>query len=441
MNRRSSESMLGAYTPENSVPTETTTVDVLGTTINKNDIIDVANKKGRMVRYRVMEIKLNDGSPNRLILKSLDGKINTFKDITTLEKNPTSFHVLDKGERTYAALDEIRKNTIRPDLKAYAEEMEPLLDEAFDSIQNTKTKQELELEQEKAQRMVALKEKIAAILTPEQKQQVRKYAESTGQTHVLKRRGGEQFLYKEMMDAEKAQRMVALKEKIASILTPEQKLKVREYAQSTGQTTVLKRRGGEQFLYQEMMDTGKADVLTADGMTDEELAKQISEHEKYLRDTGFNEITPQDREFLSGDNEIPPPLSSQTPDTGTINDLVDITPIDVTDGQGYITKAEEKSQKIKVPEHVFSRNLAQDQKVRDAETAKQKQNGFFARIGSGIKNIFGRNKEKNLKTGASFTKKIYEPEPQDETVLPDNVIPFPKRRKNDSEESYREAAE
>ncbi len=61
--------------------------------IAQGDTIELTSKNGNVIRYTVQDITSEDG-PERLILRSLDGKINTFKDTSTLRNNPSSFTIV-----------------------------------------------------------------------------------------------------------------------------------------------------------------------------------------------------------------------------------------------------------------------------------------------------------------------------------------------------------
>jgi hypothetical protein len=78
--------------------TNYTNVYINGTKIRTGDAIQIVSKSGKQIQYTITQITSANG-PKRLILRSLDGKINTFKDIKTLEKNPLSFSLITQTKR------------------------------------------------------------------------------------------------------------------------------------------------------------------------------------------------------------------------------------------------------------------------------------------------------------------------------------------------------
>jgi hypothetical protein len=79
------------------VEEDTDTIVVAGQTITEGGVIEILSRNGNTVRYRVLDIIQGDGSPNRITLQSIDGRnLKTYKDIRSLEQNPSQFRVITR---------------------------------------------------------------------------------------------------------------------------------------------------------------------------------------------------------------------------------------------------------------------------------------------------------------------------------------------------------
>ncbi len=69
-------------------------VTVDGRTISVGDTVEIKRSNGNgSVQYEVTNITSEDG-PERLILRSLDGRIDAFKDVQRLRNDPTTFQII-----------------------------------------------------------------------------------------------------------------------------------------------------------------------------------------------------------------------------------------------------------------------------------------------------------------------------------------------------------
>lgn len=381
---------MNRVTPEAYIPyihqaqqerTKSPSVEIGNARITRGDIIDITNKKGDMVRYTVTDIKIGDGSPDRLLLQSLDSNRRTFKDIKTLAKSPDMFHVLTQKERERAAEAEITALQNKAALRQTAEGLtDEVIDQVFDdmrekpdrdtltetvptplSVVEDEINNSVSILKKEADSIDTLRETIARMLTPEQRAQVQAYAEKTKQTSILKHRGGARFLWNEMQaDIQKyAQTLHSeIDTAFETIQTPSKypdhdHLRIspaditatKERLSTEGRTL---RRGalpGEHSLTQ-MQQTYGGDVTRVrivptpettaqkpETLTDTQTAEMIEEVDTSLRKAGFREMTPADLQALDFVDERRDDMSTATtvPDTQHITTLSEAQRIEMAE--------------------------------------------------------------------------------------------------------------
>jgi hypothetical protein len=277
-------------------------VEIAGKNISVGDTIDIANKKGDMVRYTVTGIVLDKG-PARLLLKSTDSNRRTFKDLDTLNNNPNSFR---KVTDTKKLVDRILTGTLdtpkpTPAVSRSPEEQErsAILDNAAPHNRTKDTKKLVDRiltgtldtpkptpavsrSPEEQERSAILDNAALGISRAERK-------DRTPLTQVQQELNTSVSILKQEAD-----RIDTLRETIAHMLTPEQQALVQAYAEQTQQTSLLTHREGSRFLWDEMQ---------ADARQHQDLVgRNLKADEEIMAMRGFRPMTKEDMPNIVADN-------------------------------------------------------------------------------------------------------------------------------------------
>lgn len=469
MNLTNPESFLSAQSQRNKERKRfSATIEVAGKTISKGDVVDIANKKGEMVQYKVTNIVLNDDGPSRLILQSLDGKINTFKDLNTLNKKPESFRVLTKQE--------------------YADTVEPHLDEMFDSIQSAHQEAQyiknverelnssVSILKKEVDRIDTLRETIARMLTPEQKKQVQEYAVRTKQTSVLKHRNGFRVLWDEMQaDALQHQDLVdrnlRADEEIMALrgfrpITKEDLADITDNKLTDILSTIPREHIGatplnpEEFSKPSPTPLSRPDTIkpTLSTQTTPSFLQKITSNIRNLfqkkpelqTSTVLPRTTHTEHASPTIQSKFNPPPGFETPTlqsiketiSGTKRTLYETDPEMVAQTKRDANKAAEQmtqnTQRSTMMDAGYADRYAAYQKDRDTAPTPS----FFGNIQKLFGRLFSRQPE--VQTGASLSRTVYRPDADPKSPPPDNIIPFPQpkeRKPQDTDSGMLEAAE
>jgi hypothetical protein len=349
-------------------------VEVVGKTIQTNDIINITKRNDNAVQYRVTGITLDDKKPARLTLEPLHGGIKKHISLDTLAKKPDSFRVLSKAERTKLAEAEItnmrNKSVLRDTAKGLTDDV---IDRAFDEMQQPS----------EAQRIAMAEAEIAAIRA------ARETKASTPIAQVQKELDNYVSL-REQLRVQEENHIEEMRTKIANMLS----------------TTDA-----------ELKRSGFTQINTADKRT---LNPNIP-------------FPPRPKTF-----EAPTLQSIRETVAGTNTTLYETAPDDVARARRNInTFRQGDQQQITVSSTEFSTRLAADTAARNAQKV-QTSPSLFGKITSGIRSFFGRKEEPQIRSGATLPRTTYEvpstlptetnPEPPNSTVFPDNVIDIRTRR-------------